>query len=598
MDSAVDYVRNYYEDTQSLYTVTALIVTPLSLFALKKIVPIATSRSRSQSKIDGSKILLGILVALIIVLNLNVWYYLVNSMIDSHNIYKSVSGPSFNLLNSPISEKIVLLDYSDVKIPGYSFIEKGIDEIENFKCGDVRFHDDHGVKASKPHSLDQKRDMKIIRDKALIINGTGEYPIIRKCFLDKAWEKEDVIVKKKWYKFAGSSTWLDKYQVFFLVSRVAYSHRSLRNKATISILYAQVFNKNWEEILDYQFPQSDIVFPAILPVNLDENPRGDNAFLGADDPRVMLRNYNDTTSGTQEQEPVIIFNTYRADLGWKRAIHVYRPLTNVKEAIPMRLVGMEPRQREKNWAPFFDEDASSINFVYSLNPLRIVKCDFNNGACNKISGDDFEEDEARPLRGGTNVVRIPASFLPKHLAEKREYWFGIARSHDHKCGCIERIYRPHSFVISKAYKTDDYTMDYVSSFVDFNINTMAWNPALEKAKCTDSKSVLIPNSIAYWDVITTKDKNGKDQLEDIMGVTYSEADINNRLIHVKGFLQHVAKIFSGQKETVVNHYAQVETAREENNLLSNCATSLAQEYCKLAEKKFKWGYDKNGKMST
>ncbi|KAG2731409.1 hypothetical protein G9P44_005825 [Scheffersomyces stipitis] len=597
MDSAVDHVRNYYEDTQSLYTFTAITVTPLSLFALKKLVPIAISRSRTQPKIDGSRILSGTLVALIIVLNLNVWYYLVNSMIESHNIYKSASGPSFNLLNSPISEKIVSLEYSDLKIPGYSFIEKGIDDIENFKCGDVRFYDDHGVKTSKPQSLEQKRDMKMIRDQALRMNSTGEYPIIRKCFFDKDEEKEEDILKKKWYKFAGSSTWLDKYQVYFLVSRVVYSHRSIRNKPTISIAYAQVFNRNWEELLDYQFPQSDLVFPAILPVGLDEHPEGANVYLGADDPRVILRNYNDTIGDTQEQEPVIIYNSYRADIGWKRAIHVYRPLTNARVAVPLRLVGMKPRKREKNWAPFFDEDASSINFVYSFNPLRIIKCDYNNGDCNKISGAPFEKNDARALRGGTNIVRVPSSFFPKHLAGKREYWFGIARSHDDDCGCIKTIYRPHSFVISKAYNTNDYTLDYVSSLFDFNIDPQAWNIKYEMAKCTDSKSVLIPNSIAYWDVVTTKNKEGKDHLEDIMGVTFSEADNNNRLIHVKGFLQHVTSIFSGEKEIIVDHYSHFETVEEENNLLSKCATSLAQQYCKSTAKKFKWTFAKDDNNS-
>ncbi|KAG2733296.1 hypothetical protein G9P44_004286 [Scheffersomyces stipitis] len=585
MSSAVEYIINLQDYDLRIYSIAVFVLTPVTVIALRKLLPGFLKR-RSHS-VYTDKVISGCLIALLLILNANVWYFLTQSIIKAHSEYSSSSAKSFNLLHSPVTKESLNQPYEEFSISGFSFLEVGSDDVENFKCSHVVFHDDHTVKSTKPKSLDQKNELRLIRKRALHLNSTGEYPIIRNYFLDKEGESEDEILKNKWYKFCGSAVWMDKYQVYFFVSRVIYSERSLRNKPTISLPYAQVFDKNWKEINDYEFPQSDIKFPAFLPIAFDEHPEGVQLYLGADDPRVILRNYLDPETNIMEQEPVIVFNSDSAEIDWKRAIHTYRPFTNSKKALRLKIRGMEPRKIEKNWAPFFDEDYSSINFVYSFNPIRVIKCDIVSGECDKQTGPEFEGKKIPEIRGGTNIVRVPPGFLPKHLASTREYWFGIARSHDFNCGCLKVIYRPHSFLISRALGSSNYTLDYVSSLFDFNIDTEAWNSKLEYSKCKDGKSVLIPNSISSWDIIP-KDDGAEGELEDVMGITISEADRNNKIVYVKGFLKHINTVIGGEKAKSSSHYSSGDTVAIESNLLGKCATSLADEYCLLTAKRMNW----------
>ncbi|KAK6456377.1 uncharacterized protein RJT20DRAFT_95907 [Scheffersomyces xylosifermentans] len=519
-------------------------------------------------------------------LNFNIWYYFIYSIIEVHSAYLAEEQPSFQLMNTPVNERITSLRFKDCRVPGYSFIEKGTDNTDNFKCSNVRFFDDHTIKTTKPHVINQARDLKMIRDMAKKLYKSGEYPILEKCFLDKEDEKEKDILRDKWFKFCGSSTWMDQYKVHFLVNRIVYSHKAHRNMPTISFVNAQVFDENWTEILDYKFPHSNLTFPSILPLQIDPNPSGKDEIMGTEDPRVILRKYIDPYTNEAHQEPVIIFNSRRTEINWKRAMHFHRPLTTPEKTVRMTIEGMKPRSREKNWAPFFDEDSSSINFVYSFNPLRVLKCDLATGVCRKISGPDFQKQDVGALRGGTNIIRVPSSFLPRGVAKLREYWFGIARSHDDDCGCLHIVYRPHIFLISRDIGSSNYTLDYVSSLVDFNINAETWNPALKNAKCKDGKNVLIPNSIAYWDTAPAGDNS--DEPSDIMGITISEADRTNKIIHVKGILKHIRTVLGGDLERIIEHYQETEHNGRENELLGGCATSLANDYCKKAQKDLKW----------
>ncbi|KAK6455351.1 uncharacterized protein RJT20DRAFT_46497 [Scheffersomyces xylosifermentans] len=582
MSAVSKYLEYYQEKSHFFYSIVPLVVTTLSLFAIKKLLFIRGAKRYSN------KFLHGAILVIIFILNANLWYYIVTSIVDVHLQYKLNTSPTFNLLHSPVTDSIANLNFTEFKMPGYSFLEMGMDELNDFDCGKIRFLDESNVKASDAHSIDQSRDLKMIRDQALRMNETGEFPIIRKCFFDKDYEKERDILKMKWFKFNGASAWLDHFEVYFVVSRVSYSRMKRRNRPVISLVYAQVFDKDWNEILDYKFPNSELSFPSILPIQTDEHPEGQNVFLGADDPRLTLRTVVDPETKIAYQEPVVIFNAYVAELGWKRAIHTYRPLNDAKNPTRMKIVDMEPKEREKNWAPFFDDDPSSINFVYSFEPLRILKCNLESGDCEKVEGPEIEANDAQPLRGGTNIVSVPSVFLPKGIAATRQYWFGIARSHILGCGCLKRVYRPHSFLISKEINTNNFTLDYVSSLMDFNINVDAWELGMDNAKCTDGKNVMIPSSIAFWDTIHKDNKEENRVSEDIMGLTFSEADRTTKVIHIKGFLKHIVEVVSGDLGKVKDHYSNRAVILRENELLGKCSISLADEYCKETEKQMQW----------
>ncbi|EDK41097.2 hypothetical protein PGUG_05195 [Meyerozyma guilliermondii ATCC 6260] len=502
-----------------------------------------------------SQLLTVVIAALIVCLNLQLWYRF------SESFHSSDTIANYSVLHAKLTS---------FNVTGYSFAEANSPkQIKDFQCDSVKFTDTLFVTEPTPFSSSLKR----IRDELSRI-AQDDYPIAENCFLDKEGEDEKSILAHKWFHFCGSSVWLEKYQVHFMVSRVLYTHRGTRNKPTINMIYMQVFDKNWVEQFDVKLGDSDTAFPSILKVDIDQSPNTAKhrlALMGPEDPRVSVREFY--KDGELQQEPVVIFNMRSTKIKWFRAMHMCRPLSDGK-TVRLSLRDRAPEFREKNWAPFFDKnDPKKVFFVYNFNPLRIIGCSLDKGICDKLAGPEFGEDSKEhvgSLRGGTNLVPIPSEVLPESL-QNRMYWFGIARSHSSQCGCLGEIYRPHLFIISKG--ENDYAMDYISSLVDFNIRTEPWNPS--KSICDDGKSVLIPNSISYWDVGD----------EERMGIVFSEADRTNKIIHVNGMMKHVLN--------VLNNGRNVETdeRKKENALLGRCSTSKVAEYCESTAKKQHWNME-------
>lgn len=465
---------------------------------------------------------------------------------------------------------------SPFNVLGYSFLNNEVEpkDVDNFNCDQIQFSD--FLKLTKPVPIGQ--GVEHAREQAKKLHKSGEYPIIKWCFRDDENETDEDILRKKWMKFCGSSVWLSKYQVHFFVNRVVYSESSHRNHPTISLIYVEIFDKDWNEVKDFSLTTTHgkvLEFPRIMQVNISENPKKDG-IMGPEDPRVVLHRFVNE-AGEYDEEPIIIFNMRSTEINWSRAMHMFRPFS--ESTIRLSLEGRKPRSREKNWAPFFDEkDKDHIYFVYNFNPLRIVKCSMEDGVCQKVTGPDFVDAQAKEtkhvgaLRGGTDVVPIPRAMIPDHF-KNRDFWFGIARSHVTDCGCLSEIYRPHSFIISK--EGNHFSLDYVTSLFDFNVNPEPWD--LKKQTCEDGKSVLIPNSIAYWTPLGETD---------VMGVTFSEADRTNNLIHVQGFGQHIKNLLNAEQSKA--HFEDTNIDME-NAILGICSTSKAQQYCKYSANVFEWG---------
>ncbi|KAL6454808.1 BMT3 Beta-mannosyltransferase 3 [Candida maltosa Xu316] len=454
-----------------------------------------------------------------------------------------------------------------MKVSGYMFTNTQVNQ--DFTCDKIIYNDESTIDVSPSFSLNKPHDLKFLRNQLMDLRVDNKlYDLF---FQDKEDETEDNILARKWWKFCGSAVWLEKYGVYFMVNRIAYSSTATRSNPTISVLAGQVFDENWKEIIGMKFPFSDLVFPTILPHYVDEGVNARKVILGSEDPRVILHEYvND--KGITIQEPLIVFNSLSTEVNWKRAMHIYRPLYDPHRTIRLSIENLEPREKEKNWAPFTDGNGH-INFIYNF-PLRILQCDLDTGKCQKISGPDFNEDankNAGELRGGTNLIQIPSQYVPKELRNNK-FWFGIARSHINHCGCVKELYRPHAIIISRDVKNkEDYKLVYVSNLLDFNMNPEPWTPG--KTTCSDGKSVLIPNSLAYFS-------------NDYLGVTFSEADRTNKLVHTKGWLAYIQKILAELKTSSEDN-SDIDSS-ERDRMLSVCSTFLSSQYCEVAKESMGW----------
>ncbi|KAG5417687.1 BMT4 [Candida metapsilosis] len=473
----------------------------------------------------------------------------------------------------------------------------------SFDCSSILIRDQANIAASEAFDLNRESDLKHLRDQLQVLSKENE--AYRLCFQDDSDQSEEYVLRRKWFKFCGSAVWMDLYKVYFMVNRIVYAKDARRSHPTISVLSGQVFDKHWREIKGFKFPHSDLTFPTILPHDLDLGTKEDKSVIGSEDPRIILNEYKNA-DGARVQEPVIIFNARRTKVNWARAMNVYRPFNDPHEIICLTIKDKKRSFIEKNWAPFIDNsninnEQKMINFIYNFNPLRTVKCSLESGECVKVSGPNFNpidaNDNAGVLRGGTNLVEIPKELLPStEVTRNRKFWLGIARSHNKECGCMHELYRPHLFIMARSLTSEDsLELVYVSSMVDFNINPEPWSKRYSsKGTCKDGKSVLIPNSIAYWDV------NPRDGT-DYMGVTFSEADRTNKLIHIRGILKHIHKVLhvsgnkegqdaNAEKEALVERDAdhKMEDVEWRNRLLGFCSTYLAGEYCEVAEKTFGW----------
>ncbi|RLV93028.1 Beta-mannosyltransferase 3 [Spathaspora sp. JA1] len=554
---------------QTGYLVFITIFTPVSVFFVRRIVAPNAKDGHKRSRFTITTV---ILYLLILLLNVNAWYFCSPKFDDLKSNY-----------NSPISPKLADLKFDKFKVPGYSFIETGKESTDNmFKCSQVEFHDDENLSATSVMNLNKQGDLKLARDQLRELSKTK--PEYKDFFLDGEDETEESILTNKWYKFCGSAVWLEIYNVHFMVNRIAYSKDGVRSWPTISVLTGQVFDRDWNELTDFNFPATDLKFPGILPHIIDQGRYHKLEILGAEDPRVVLHEFTNS-EGELDQEPLIIFNSMRTEIGWKRAMHVYRPFKNPRDITRLSIKGLEPRLTEKNWAPFMDGEEGTINFVYNFHPLRVLKCNIDSGECSKVSGPKFHKDpthNAGTLRGGTNIVPIPSELLPKKL-NFRKYWFGIGRSHNRDCGCVAELYRPHAFILSRPQDALSFTLDYVSSLLDFNMKPETWDG--KQSICEDGKSVLIPNSISYWDI---EDLDDSAKPTDYMGITFSTADMHNKLVHVKGWLSHIYLVLDKQASELKQHYADIDHTIVENGLLGECSTFLSKEYCKDTAKWQGW----------
>ncbi|CCH60522.1 hypothetical protein TBLA_0D00120 [Henningerozyma blattae CBS 6284] len=406
---------------------------------------------------------------------------------------------------------------------------------------------------------------------------------------------ESDIVRSNWYRFGSSSVWLEKEQCYITVTRLMYSYQGKKEGPDVSVIRAQAFDRNWNELYNKRIPKLDfkmpknvekelekidtelglspdfcnqlikspteydkciieqnnnllknqktkerildkyfVTYPTVY--NIDYKLKG--RFSGSEDPRIILK----TGKNNEPDEPIVIFNMH--DQGSRR-LYGYFPHRSVDTVIKFEIQNDEMKNREKNWAPFFtDQDSSSelsrgsIHFIYTFMPLEILKCSLNDGSCNKIFSKKTLElsDKANfgGVRGGTQFVPLP-SVIPR--IPGKQIWLGFSKLHIDDCGCGKKFYRPMLNLLVE--EKGIYHQELIGPSMDFNTEVLDWNTT--SYECS-FYNVMSPNSIAFWDIISQDPENGT--FNDLLVFTYSEADEISKVVNIKGILDYILNVYS------------------------------------------------------
>lgn len=352
------------------------------------------------------------------------------------------------------------------------------------------------------------------------------YPWIADAFQSQSLGVEE-FVEEHWAELDGSGVWLPEYGVYLVVSRVVFYPSEALAAPLVSFLRGRIFDGLWNHLDGYTLGWDDeeITFPRIFDVPIDwEVP---SAFLGPEDPRVVIED------GVPGAEPAVVFNMLSTEHGG-RTMWMHRPFSNLTTAFTIRGEGLQ--HNEKNWAPFFHNDASPhrrpgshLHFVYSLQPLQILRCQLLHGHCNWV----YQQDPPDPLAHPQSHPSVRATlhsrtnFVPVHQSDAEiNLWAGFAHIHLDGCGA-NTIDRPELVILANS--GSDFHIIYASEAMDFG--TAVLDRTARESPCDEGR-LLAPNGIVRWD----QDRH------DMMYLTLSVGDRSSAVVPIRGVSQLVRSL--------------------------------------------------------
>lgn len=511
----------------------------------------------------------------------------------------------YNTYFGGLNQDIEVFSYNGPQSPLNNNIRK-----DNYHKHEISMYDsisDIGGSVDKCQSLNKNIGLEITQSQILefsyekivriLIQQMKDDPAILelKGFFNDDLEQhlQDGSAGDHWYKFAGTTVWLEQYGVHFMISRMMYSPPGPKKHSVLSLLYGQVYDENWNELenvelvlptpntLNKDKSYRSIKFPSFLPIPFyhDSNYRL-KRFYGPEDARMLLVKNKDGVD-----EPLIVFNAYHRKtsdeikideasssikfeyyrsmfIGWpfqsqlgkqnvdgtqksKYANNEYTKVTELKFSGSPRL------KVQKNWTPFVSNKArqadgydKNIHFVYRWQNLEIVKCRLADHSEISQCTFEYKRDESLPLdakvgdlRGGTELISLSNIFpeLDNHFKLDTEVWIGFSRAHIKSCGCGSSMYRPNLVVL---YRDDNvFKIAQLSGFLSLDIKVTGWsNP--QKICQPREPDALIPNGIASWDV--NSHMVGLKQVhEDYVTLVLSAGDSIDHKIHIKNLLKVV-----------------------------------------------------------
>lgn len=543
---------------------------------------------------------------------------------------------------SPITEQTIGQAYEDERLVGYvsnldlsDVSKKGKEEEQDVRGRTGASQQREVLKTCKDlayeHSIQHSAEIKTLKDNL--------YDVRRRLIDDRSFLSREVtrdeendmsereIVQKRWYQFGGSLVWLEKEQCYVMFSRVIYSTDNDRARSRLSLVRAQAFDKDWNELKGKRIPYIDVdrpkdielelhnvgkelglsdcdilssdalaydacivdnaknrlqaekrreriiskyymTYPTILEIPF--NPDGDQR--GPEDPKIILRKTKDF------EEPVVVFNLFDTDTE-RRTMMAYMPHRKVEPLIKFKISGRDQQGVEKNWTPFFHQNLHDssvsrgfIHFIYTFSPLEILECSLNDGYCDIV----FEAETLKitdgnrfgGIRGGTQFIPLP-DILP--TVKGQQIWIGFPKQHISACGCASDYYRPMFSILVE--HDGVYSQELVVPAIGFDMEIISWD--LKGTNCKDT-NILSPNSIGYWEVVSQNPQT--KEYEDYLTLTMSESDINTKVVTLKGMLNFILGIYREKK--ILNKFEISEKADSIIGQTLKCLVRSAYEGCR------------------
>ncbi|VEU21238.1 DEKNAAC102149 [Brettanomyces naardenensis] len=538
-------------------------------------------------------------------------------------LHASIAGDNPHLGEpsaSCVSETVLHADYEAMKVPGFigmSEIASDANYESDLSCDDITYSPED------PRRIIEHSKSRILPDDFQFLNEylreTGYGALIS----GKDVDLNDVDFKSlpDWYRFTGSSVWLPEQECHLMASRLVYSPNKI---PVLSLVRLQIYDADWNEMKGRRLRYTDvsddelskalvsytgsgeestldsvtIKFPTILDIDLDESSRSD--LLGPEDPRITVR------SNGEIHEPVVVFNQ---DYRGRRTMYATFPLRKTapgmkKKTIQLRKALMGEWPFEKNWTPFFDNmapktlDSSGYMYMfYSLDPLRILKCNLDTGDCDTVqeTGKTTHIDRGGSLtsvRGATSLRAVPRHIVQRMLRRENvldpdyplQMWVGFVKTHIDDCGCGHMIYRPTLMVLVK--QDNSFRVDLMTGSMDFGKDVMAWNDH-SSIYCDDGNNVMNPNEISFWDIgeeepiqASKFDPDSKELplYKDYMALTLSEADENVEVIFLRNVLNYILGSYE-RSRLVLSDKDVFSAVQDRTTKVETCMLQSSLKYC-------------------
>lgn len=482
------------------------------------------------------------------------------------------------------------------------------------------------------NSIQYSTTMKILGDDLISLRRTllktGSWLVKEIQEEEDKLKDETEIVETQWFRFGGSSIWLEEEQCYLVFSRIVYSRQMQKNHPHVSLIRGQAFDRNWNELHGKKIPYIDVKLPSDLNtefVKLNEELRisdckefinhqvnydscnvqqakshlqnlkrkdtisskyfvtypivfdipfdANGDWKGPEDPHVILREMNNS------QEPIVLFNM-DDPIGGGRRMFSYMPHRKLDNIQRLSVPGRQLRNSEKNWTPFFHPSDNPrsilsrgfIHFIYSFSPLEIFKCSLNDGVCEVVfDGDTLDLSMLNSfggMRGGTQFVPLPKSF-PR--LQDKNIWIGFPKLHISNCGCGDIFYRPMLSLLIESRGV--YHQELVVPAIDFNIDVLSWDLQSDQCKQTN---ILSPNSIVHWDIVSQNSRN--KEFQDYLTLTVSESDALTKIVTLKGVLNYVLGIY--RDKDIESDFIPTKEADIVISKTLNCLINEAKQNCK------------------
>lgn len=372
--------------------------------------------------------------------------------------------------------------------------------------------------------------------------------------------------KLNWHFMSGAAAFVPSLNSNILFERLFYSldvgkgHRSIVDK---SFIVYTAWSNDWI----YQISPTRLldVNETVCSIYLDDLNNASRTMEGPEDPRVIYNakkdelniNFNSLTPQEDRQMFGQTVKIERKDneIGYTKT----EPLVQFEHVKGYRA------GTEKNWVPILIKD--ELHYIYSLSPLRILKCEINSDISakalkKKSKTDSIKKDltafkktcrvqfkgesvdsgsQTGALRSGTNWVEHSPGV-----------YFSLARTRIMHKKCSYAIYRPHLIVLKFNINSisGEYTDPHVISVsdpiteYDDKLFELYSKKGLSNGDKCDDEAVLTPGSISNWTGM------GDDLESDVANVVISVNDDMNAMLKIKGFGQAVQKALDSAPSSI------------------------------------------------